>query len=161
MEKFNDINFKYIVVNALMEDHGLFTEEIMDLSSESADVEEGNLAPAVVKYVTELNLDKEVLDKITYLCFDGGNEIYQDLIISSHWIDDLVDVRSIQGIENLPNLEKIDFLSVFTDPLDFSPLLSLKKIKEITCYKDMYDGNSKTKQVFDQLIAKGVLIKWR
>lgn len=57
------------------------------------------------------------LDKITEICFDGGNEIY--FYICSDWDgeDDYFEIKSIKGYENLKNLTEVTYISIVEEEI--------------------------------------------
>ena len=54
---------------------------------------------------------------MTDLAFDGGEEIY--FLLMPYWDgeSDELDVKSVKGFEQLPNLEKVDYISMCDEEL--------------------------------------------
>lgn len=113
---FDDFNFKLIVIDALLDKEPIFHGELTALINKYEDDFEwysgaGPIAE-IKEYLETLHLDSTDLDKVDYLCFDGGNEIYH--ILKPDWDgeDDLFDVVSVEGFQNLKNLKTVDYISM-------------------------------------------------
>jgi hypothetical protein len=113
---FEDFNFKLVVMDALLDKEPLFIEELNRLKNKYTDDFEwySGAGPIdeIQKYIEELTLEDSDLEKIEYLCFDGGNEIYH--ILKPDWDgeDDLFEIASVQGFQHLKNLKKVDYISM-------------------------------------------------
>ncbi|GGA48904.1 DUF6892 domain-containing protein [Psychrobacillus lasiicapitis] len=113
---FKDFNFKLVVIEALLDKEPLFLEKLTDLQNKYTNSfewysGEGPIVEIRV-YLEELTLETSDLDKIVYLCFDGGNEIYH--ILKPDWDgeDSLFDVVSVEGFQHLKNLKTVDYISM-------------------------------------------------
>jgi len=113
---FEDFNFKLIVIDALLDKEPIFLGELTALINQYDDDFEwysgaGPIAE-IKEYLEKLHLDSTDLDKIDSLCFDGGNEIYH--ILKPDWDgeDNLFDVVSVEGFQNLKNLKTVDYISM-------------------------------------------------
>jgi len=113
---FKDFNFKLMVIEALLDKEPQFSGELTELGNKYINNFEwysGNGPIVEIKeYLEELNLEASDLEKVEYLCFDGGNEIYH--ILKPDWDgeDDLFDVISVEGFQNLKNLKTVDYISM-------------------------------------------------
>lgn len=119
MEKsgaFKDFNFKLVVIEALLDKEPLFLEELTALKNKYTDSFEwysgDELIVEIRDYLEELTLKASDLEKIEYLCFDGGNEIYH--ILKPDWEGEgsLFDVASVEGFQILKNLKTVDYISM-------------------------------------------------
>lgn len=122
---FKDFNFKLLVIEALLDKEPAFEQELAALKEQFTTqyewYEDMKPIPQIMTYLQNLELSKKDLLKVDYLCFDGGNEIYH--IIQPDWDgeDDLFDVTSVEGFEQLPNLMTVDYLSM-AEPEVLEPL---------------------------------------
>lgn len=113
---FEDFNFKLVVIDALLDKNPSFEEELKALIEEYAENYEwySDAGPIeeILEFFAELNIEKKDLDKITELCFDGGNDIYG--FIQPDWDgeDDYFDVKSVKGFEAIKNLKSVDLISM-------------------------------------------------
>lgn len=113
---FEDFNFKLIVIEALLDKDPLFLNELTELANKHSDHYEwySDAGPIdeIINYLKELSLTKSDLDKVESLCFDGGNEIYG--MIKPDWDgeDDLFDVTSVEGFQNLNSLKTVEYISL-------------------------------------------------
>ncbi|OCA98719.1 DUF6892 domain-containing protein [Clostridium beijerinckii] len=113
---FEDFNFKLVVIDALLDKNPSFDEELKALIEEYTEnyewySDEGPIKE-ILEFFAQLNIEKKDLDKITELCFDGGNEIYG--FIQPDWDgeDDYFDVKSVKGFEVMENLKSVNFISM-------------------------------------------------
>lgn len=113
---FEDFNFKLVVIDALLDKNPSFEEELEALIGEYTEnyewyVDAGPIEE-ILKFFSELNIEKNDLDKITELCFDGGNEIYG--FIQPDWDgeDEYFDVKSVKGFEAIKNLKSVELISM-------------------------------------------------
>lgn len=113
---FEDFNFKLVVIDALLDKGPLFMEELTGLINKyTNNFEWYSGAGAIVEirgYLEDLTLEMSDLERIEYLCFDGGNEIYH--ILKPDWDgeDSLFDIVSVEGFQNLKNLKTVDYISM-------------------------------------------------
>ncbi|MFJ5770126.1 DUF6892 domain-containing protein [Psychrobacillus sp. NPDC093180] len=113
---FKDFNFKLVVIEALLDKEPLFLGELTDLQNKYTNSFEWYSGQGAIveirEYLEELTLETSDLDKIEYLCFDGGNEIYH--ILKPDWDgeDSLFDVTSVEGFQHLKNLKTVDYISM-------------------------------------------------
>lgn len=113
---FKDFNFKLVVIDSLLDKDPLFLEELTDLKNKYTNSFEWYSGDGPIveikEYLEGLTLEISDLEKVEYLCFDGGNEIYH--ILKPDWDgeDCLFDVESVEGFQNLKNLKTVDYISI-------------------------------------------------
>ena len=73
------------------------------------------MIPEVKKWFKDLPIPASMADKITELYFDGGNEIYAQLIPQWDGEDNIYDIKSLgeEELAQFPNLKKIDGTAIF------------------------------------------------
>lgn len=116
---FEDYNFKLCVIDAIWNENPSFEEAYQELRAkvrENCDIYD---LFAVIKefaeFFEEVVLTDEDLAKVTYMTFDGGNEIYCQLHPNWDGEDEIFDITSAKGIEKLPNLNCVDAVAMYTD----------------------------------------------
>lgn len=113
---FEDYNFKLVVIEALLDKEPIFMEDLNGLINKYTNNFKwySGAGPIVElkEYLEELTLEISDLEKIDYLCFDGGNRIYH--ILKPDWDgeDSLFDIVSVEGFQNLKNLKTVDYFSM-------------------------------------------------
>jgi hypothetical protein len=158
-----DINLKIAIADQLcvmdteLEDGTPLQEKIAALAYANTTVKANQPVPEAIEFIRNLDL-APWYDKITFLCFDAGNEIYS--YVFRHWDgeDDLADIRSFEGIEALTKLETIDLFTLCPPETDLNPLLTLKSLKKFSCYESNY-AVAENKRVIDQFKTNGVEVK--
>jgi len=151
---FEDVNFKLVVIESLVRD-GLFTlpegESVDDL--EEDEDEEGEYSDEYVARVVarldecyELPLKKADLDKIEFVEFDGGSEIYHYIHPLFDGESDEFDVMGMEGIENLPNLTSLSIISM-TQNLSLLPLANHPKLEEVSLSNGIFKDFSALESV--------------
>lgn len=121
--KFKNLNFKLAIIQELM-----YVQEIL---KPKFDVYEfckeytrkeiipddyfDEMIPEVKKWFKDLPIPASMADKITELYFDGGNEIYAQLIPQWDGEDNIYDIKSLseEELAQFPNLKKIDGTAIF------------------------------------------------
>ncbi len=121
--KFKNLNFKLAIIQELM-----YVQEIL---KPKFDVYEfckeytrkeiipddyfDETIPEVKKWFKDLPIPASMADKITELYFDGGNEIYAQLIPQWDGEDNIYDIKSLseEELAQFPNLKKIDGTAIF------------------------------------------------
>lgn len=113
---FEDFCFKLIVIDRLLEENPSFEEELETLKEKYVETFEwyvGNdIIPEILTFFENLVLTEEDLEKVTELCFDGGNEVYFLLLPDWDGEDDFFEVTSIKGFEKLKNLKEVEYISM-------------------------------------------------
>ncbi|MBQ7410912.1 MAG: hypothetical protein IJW20_05990 [Clostridia bacterium] len=123
-----DFNFKLVIVNNLMYNSKnakpTFEKEYNEIMASEQYKNENNkifkeilhdeMCMSLYNYLKNLVISDEDLAKIEKMYFDGGSQIYQDLAPSWDGESKIFDVTSIEGIERLVNLKKIDIYSLTT-----------------------------------------------
>lgn len=118
--EFKDLNFKLLVVQDLMYDKGLlapafdiraFAEEY---TGRDIDVDAEGYAPIpeALAYFAALQVPRAMLNEVTELEQDGGNDVY--LQIAPLWggEDDFFDITDFSDVELLPNLRSMTLTGV-------------------------------------------------
>ncbi|MGH1338134.1 MAG: DUF6892 domain-containing protein [Aureispira sp.] len=102
----DNFNLKLVLIEALSIQDTSFEQALIQASKE------GDLE----LYLRGILLTKKQLNSITQLSIDGGNSIYS--LLNPLWDgeDDLYELTSINGIEELHNLEAIEVIAM-VDPL--------------------------------------------
>lgn len=115
MKKFKDFNFKLMVIQELMYNREVL-DPIFDLDEFAENYTERNIdtytisyeiIPEVKKHFEDLDIPEDLLDSITELNADGGDDIYFQLC--PHWDgeDDLFNVKSADDCSGLKKLKKV------------------------------------------------------
>ena len=121
MASFPDYGFKLVVIEQLLQ-NGSFIKDLELLKSMPRikirlDGEEcyGETIPEVDSFFRNLELTEDDLDNVKELWFDGGHEIYQ--LIKPFWSgeEDDFDILSVDGFEQLKNLQKAHQVSMISD----------------------------------------------
>lgn len=116
---FEDYNFKLCVIDSILDQEPRFAKEYQELRRKVKEKCDIYRLFAVIKefaeFFEEVVLTEEDLSKVTYIAFDGGNEIYCQIHPNWDGEDDIFDVTSVKGIEKLPNLEKVDAVACYDD----------------------------------------------
>ncbi|MCL6457246.1 MAG: ybaK/ebsC family protein [Gorillibacterium sp.] len=108
-----------VVIEALLDKEPAFQDELKALIERHADNYEWykNAGPIeeILQFISELHIEQKDLDKITELCFDGGNEIYHSIQPDWDGVDFLFDIQSVKGFEHLKNLESVVYISMLEE----------------------------------------------
>lgn len=153
---FPDLNFKLCVISALM-DLGYFEDEASEAQDSDEETEDFEAIPAVMEFYRDLELGPELLARVTSLTPDGGDAVYEYATHVWDGEDDQFDVSSIEGIEQLVNLERFAPAAMLPSKgIDFTPLLGCKKLKTV----DMTFAakSAENDRVRAELTARGVRI---
>ena len=135
-----DFNFKLVLINNLMYNSKnakpSFEEEYNQILRSDLYKSENDkifkeflndeMCISLYNYLANLNIDDSDLEKIENIYFDAGSQIYADLAPSWDGESDIFKVTSIEGIENLRNLKKVDVYSLTTKEV-------AQKIQELNC----------------------------
>lgn len=116
--KFKDFNFKLAVIQVLMYDKELlkpkfdtfdfvanYKERKIDTDKEGYEI-----IPEVKKYFEDLEIPVDLLNQVTSIYQDGGNEIHHQLIPFWDGEDDAFNITSTDDLALLPNLKKMTLL---------------------------------------------------
>lgn len=136
--EFKDYGFKLAIINKLMYVDGVITpqldaesfiEQIRGLEEgDGYDVieEEGyDTIPEIKEYFEKLEITDTMVESITELYSDGGDEIYLQIIPFWSGEDNIFDVKSAEDVKLLPNLKKATLL------FDYSGEQLIKEFKEL------------------------------
>ena len=122
-----DFNFKLVVIDELLHKTPSFEGQInahirrkneFYANEENYDDEKYELFISnAMEYFKNIELTKKDLLKVESLTFDGGLEVYQMIVPDWDGEDDRFDIRSIKGIEYLPNLKAVNYISMIDEEL--------------------------------------------
>ncbi|GCD12535.1 DUF6892 domain-containing protein [Clostridium tagluense] len=116
---FEDFNFKLVVIEALLDKSSAFQDELEALVEEHTKNYEwytdAGPIKGILQFFAELNIGQTDLDKITELCFDGGNEIYGYIEPDWDGEDCFFDVQSVKGFEHIKNLKSVQLISMVAE----------------------------------------------
>ena len=107
--QFKSFNFKLAVVQELM-----YVQEVLKPKFDVCDIDPEDyyfeVIPEVKKWFMDLPIPASLAALVTELYFDGGNEIYAQLIPFWDGEDDVFDIESLteEDISQVPNLKTID-----------------------------------------------------
>jgi hypothetical protein len=129
---FRDPNLKLAVLSELVEraeiDLGEPKDFLTALLDHPVDLERKGheKIDAAYDYLVRYPLSQALLDKVTELVLDGGNDIYPYIWYFWDGESDDFDIRSFEGIETLRNLKKMRLISmVDKGKADLTPLQSI------------------------------------
>ena len=71
----------------------------------------------ILKFLENVELTEEDLEKVDEICIDGGLEIYGILCPNWDGEDELFEIKSVKGFEKLKNLKKVIFISCCDEEL--------------------------------------------
>ena len=129
---FKDFGFKLLVIDSLKNGGDCsFSEELERMEEKYVDCYDGEpfvCIPEMVDYFENLKLTEEDLAKVTTLCFDGGNDIYFDIMDEWDGESDEFDVYSVEDHRLLPNLREVIYVSMCDKALmnDFPDSVTVK-----------------------------------
>jgi hypothetical protein len=133
---FADPNLKLIVLSALTESGAIhlgprkkLAEHILGPGYDE-DQDGYDLLKPVYDYLARYPLTANHLAAVTSIDFDGGNEIYTYPFPFWSGETDEFEVASLDGVERLINLRRIEIISLLTD-LDLSRLATLKQLEHV------------------------------
>lgn len=116
--KFKNLNFKLAIVQELMYVQEVLTPkfDVFDFCEDYAKREidpndySFEMIPEVKKWFKDLPIPASLAEKVTELYFDGGNDIYGQLIPYWDGEDDIYHIKAIteEELAQFPNLKKID-----------------------------------------------------
>lgn len=116
---FEDFNFKLVVIDALLDKNPSFQKELETLIEKYTNNYEWYTGAGPIKemlqFFSELYIEQRDLDKITELCFDGGNDIYGYIQPDWDGEDYFFDVQSVKGFENIRNLKSAVYISMLDE----------------------------------------------
>ena len=128
---FEDFNFKLIVLNSLLDNEPSFGTELEKLKEKYDEYLfelDGAVLEPFLTFFENIVLTKEDLEKVTEICFDDGNEIYEIIYPGWDGEDEFFEVHSVNGFEKLKNLKKVVYIANSAD-IEFDENL-LDKFRE-------------------------------
>lgn len=136
--QFDNFNFKLAIIQELMYDQSVLQPrfKVYDFCREkklSVDPEDfyESPIPQVQTYFEQLQIPKLYAKEVKSLFFDGGNDIYAQLIPLWDGEDDQFDLTSVseKELSQFPNLKKIDG-TIFPFSEEVRALFTSKGIEE-------------------------------
>ncbi|WP_082435981.1 DUF6892 domain-containing protein [Desnuesiella massiliensis] len=116
---FEDFNFKLVVIDALLDKSPSFQKELESLIEKYTQNYKWYTGAGPIKemleFFSELYIEQKDLDKITELCFDGGNEIYGYIQPDWDGEDFFFDIQSIKGVDHIKNLKSVEYISMLDE----------------------------------------------
>jgi hypothetical protein len=158
---FKDINFKFAVISCLNE-KGLYVDEPTQIKlalygkRNFAQLDYDDIVPEIHDYYKQLPLAKSNLDLITEFNPSASNACYNLLVKEWSGEDNIFDIRSLDGIENLENLSVFNPLGLMEPNIDISALLKCKKLK--TVYSDYLPDSHSAQATIEKLKMSGILV---
>ena len=149
---FVNLNFKLVVLEQLLK-LGYFKEEWKAVTGKFHDPDNYDYEPiaGIYDFCKAVKLTEEQLAQVTFITFDGGLDIYHELIPNWDGEDEQFDVDDLSDITKLSGLQKISVISMLT--ADAAPMLQLDTLKAVSWYELDKDEN-----MAGQLRAKGVTV---
>ncbi len=138
---FKDFNFKLHIINHFI-GKKIFDTELNELVKKFNDIENDFLykpIPEIVKFCEDFEFTPEMLATITHFNPDGGDDIYQKIIVNWDGEDDLFNIKSLEDVQFLPNLVSYEPSALVDSIIDFSPLLACVKLEQITVFKSRFN----------------------
>ena len=125
---FEDFRFKLVVLESLLGKNASFVNEFKEVTKKLEEkyddyvFEIGNFINPVIiepilKFLENVELIEEDLEKVDEICIDGGLEIYGILCPNWDGEDELFEIKSVKGFEKLKNLKKVIFISCCDEEL--------------------------------------------
>ena len=125
---FEDFRFKLVVLESLLGKNASFVNKFKEFTKKLEEkydnyvFEIGNFINSVIiepilKFLENVELTEEDLEKVDEICFDGGLEIYGILCPNWDGEDYLFQTHSVKGLEKLKNLKKVIFIACCDEKL--------------------------------------------
>lgn len=121
---FDTFNFKLAVINELMYEQEILKPhfdiyEYMDFKKTYLNLETGENVMAAVKFFEELPIPVTYADKVTKICMDGGDEIYQNIAPSWDGEDERFDIDTVteRKLRQFPNLKSMTLITMELEKL--------------------------------------------
>ena len=122
---FEDFRFKLVVLESLLGKNVSFVDEFKEFTEKLEEkyddyvFEIGNFINPVIilKFLENVELTEEDLEKVDEICIGGGLEIYGILCPNWDGEDELFEMKNIKGFEKLKNLKKVIFISCCDEEL--------------------------------------------
>lgn len=110
----------------------------------------------VLSYYNNLNLDALDLQKITHFNPTLSSSCYTNIVKEWSGEDDIFNLKTVSGIELLPNLKEFCPFGMLEFDVDISALLLCKRLKIV--HSEFIPSNSSTNSVLRELEQRGVVI---
>ncbi|MBM7068345.1 hypothetical protein [Actibacterium sp. 188UL27-1] len=135
---FTDPNFKLAVLSSLLDDKvldfGDYPAFLKFIEGTEYDYEERGYEPSAKaqRYLTHYPLTTDQLAKVDTLVFDGGNTIYPYVYPFWGGETEEFDIRSLDDLRLLPNLETFEIISMlWWENPDLTALRHVPKLKTL------------------------------
>ncbi|MEM6305997.1 MAG: hypothetical protein AAF744_14865, partial [Pseudomonadota bacterium] len=134
---FTDPNFKLAVISELIEtrvlDLGDFVEFLRFIEGPEYDYEADGYAPSAdaYDYLGRYPLTPDQLAQVTFLEFDGGLAIYEYVFPFWDGESSLFDIQSLADLRLLPNLERLNVVSMLQDT-DLKSLRTAQRLERVS-----------------------------
>jgi hypothetical protein len=128
--KFKDAGFRLTVISSLL-DLGHFKKELAAAEKAGGDVDDYEIDPVVQRAVDGFALTPELLARVKSISPDGGDILYNALIPVWDGESDEFDIKSLEDVSLLPNLEKVSLHAMCAKGLDLMPLAGAPRLKEL------------------------------
>ncbi|MCT4595647.1 MAG: hypothetical protein N4A57_15470 [Anaeromicrobium sp.] len=119
MGVFEDFNFKLVVIEALLDKDPEFKSQLEVLIEKHCKNYQWHVGAGpideMLQFFAELDIKESDLNKITELCFDGGNEVYHCIQPDWDGEDFFFDIQSVRGFEHLENLKSVIYISMLKE----------------------------------------------
>jgi hypothetical protein len=158
---FKDINLKFAVISCLNE-FGLYIDEAEKIKlnlygRNSFDkLSYDDIVPEVNTYYKGLEIDKSDLEKVIQFNPSTSNTCYNLLVKEWSGEDDIFDIKSLDGIENLISMEIFNPYGLMNYNVDIKALLKCKNLKIV--HQKFIPQTNSIKSVVEKLRIKGIEI---
>lgn len=157
---FKDINLKLAIISCLTE-KGLFIEEANDLKMKAIDkrsfqnLDYDDVIPDVYDFYKNIKI-KDELARITKFNPSASNICYNLIVKEWSGEDDIFDIQSLEGIENLNEMELFAPFGLLDYNIDISALLKCNKLETVNT--EFIPKTLSTRGVLEKLNKRGVRV---
>jgi hypothetical protein len=158
MNAVSDINLKFAIVSCLNE-LGLYIDEADEIKMNAFDDPDfdelgyDDIVPQVYDYYKNLQIKPEDIEKITTFDATASSECYNFLVKEWSGEDDIFDITSLNGIEQLSNLEIFKPFGLLEYDVNIEALLLCKKLK--TIHTQFIPDTTENKIILDEFRNRG------
>lgn len=158
---YKDINFKIAIISCLHKNSYYITEAnnirlIANKKLKYQSLLYDDIVPEVFEFYKNVDIDSESLNTITEFNPSASNHCYNLLVKEWSGEDDIFNIKSLDGIENLTMMETFNPFGLLDFDIDIQALLNCKKLH--TLYQKFIPNTEYTKQIVRQLSINGVKI---
>ena len=154
---FRDWGFRLVVLETL-HDLGHFHEEFDRARELAADAEEFTISAPARKILDAIDLTPALLAEITSISLDVGEVQH---VLTSEWDgeDDLFEVKRVDDVALLPNLDTVTVISNIAMGTDLSPIAKVPTLESFRC--TIGEDWAKGLAAFEPLRKRGVKVTLR